>query len=359
MLFTAIFRKSEGNNLKRLKKIIATVAVCALAISMMGCKMIEKTPEAIAKTVIAKVNDEKITKGDLETELEQAGVIQQLKSTYGEDYKNNDQANEQLKQIKQQYLNMLINQKVMMKKGSELKLIPSDDEINKKVKEAVDKYKEAYGGEEQYKKALEQYGYTEDSFKEIQKEQAKLNAVYEEMIKDVKVTDDDMNKYYKENKDSKYTTQGEIEDEKSLKEANAIRAELVAGADFAETAKKKSTDPGTKDKGGSLGFVNYNDTQYVKEFMDGFKNLKEGEISQPVKSQFGYHIIKVTGVTDKGAEVSHILVAERGESKVTPFEQVKDDIKSQLTQDKNNTTYNSKLEEWKKSIQIKTYEDRL
>lgn len=345
--------------MKRLKKIIATAAVCALAISMMGCKMIEKTPEAIAKTVIAKVGDEKITKGDLESELEKAGVVQQLKSTYGEDYANNDQAKEQLKQIRQQYLTMLVNEKVMIQKGTELKLIPSDDELNKKVEDTISQYKQVYGGEDQYKKALEQYGYTEDSFKEIQRDQAKLNAIYEAMTKDVKITDDDVKNYYEENKDSKYTTQGEIDYNKSLEEANAIKAELDAGADFAKTAKEKSTDTGTKDNGGSLGFVKYDDTQYVQEFMDGFKNLKEGEISAPVKSQFGYHIIKVTGVTSEGANVSHILVAERGKSKVTPFDEVKDSIKSQVTQEKTNAAYNSKLEEWKKDIQIKTYEDRL
>ena len=345
--------------MKRLKKIIATVAVCALAISITGCKMIEKTPEAIAKTVIAKVGDEKITKGDLESELEKSGVVRQLKSTYGEDYANNDQAKEQLKQIRQQYLTMLVNEKVMIKKGTELKLIPSDDELNKKVDDTIAQYKEVYGGEEQYKKALEQYGYTEDSFKEIQKDQAKLNAIYEAMTKDVKITDDDVKNYYEENKDSKYTTKGEIDYNKSLEEANAIKADLDAGADFSKTAKEKSTDPGTKDNGGSLGFIKYSDTQYVKEFMDGFKNLKEGEISAPVKSQFGYHIIKVTGVTSEGADVSHILVAETGESKVTPFDEVKDSIKSQVTQEKTNAAYNSKLEEWKKDIQIKTYEDRL
>ena len=93
--------------------------------------------------------------------------------------------------------------------------------------------------------------------------------------------------------------------------------------------------------------------------MDGFKNLKEGEISQPVKSQFGYHIIKVTGVTSEGADVSHILVAETGESKVTPFDEVKDSIKSQLTNEKTNAAYTTKLEEWKKTIDIKTYENRL
>lgn len=359
MFFTAILRKSEGNTLKRLKKIIATATICTLAISMMGCKMIEKTPEAIAKTVIAKVGDDKITKGELETELERAGVIQQIKATYGEDYESNEQANAQIKQVKQQYLDMLINQKIMLKKAAELGILLSDEEANKIADEEIAKFTEAYGGEDQYKQALEQYGYTEESFKNIQVEQAKLNAIYDEMTKDVKVTDDDLKNYYEENKDSQYTTEGEIDYNKSLEVANSIKAKLDAGADFAETAKEKSTDPGTKDNGGSLGFVKYNDTQYVTEFMDGFKNLKEGEISQPVKSQFGYHIIKVTGVTNEGADVSHILIAERGESTITPFEEVKETIKSQLTNEKTNATYTTKLEEWKKTIDIKTYENRL
>ena len=83
-----------------------------------------------------------------------------------------------------QYLTMLVNEKVMIQKGTELKLIPSDDELNKKVEDTISQYKQVYGGEDQYKKALEQYGYTEDSFKEIQRDQAKLNAIYEAMTKD-------------------------------------------------------------------------------------------------------------------------------------------------------------------------------
>ncbi len=73
--------------------------------------------------------------------------------------------------------------------------------------------------------------------------------------------------------------------------ANDVRQQLVNGADFATLAAKYSTDTGSKDKGGDLGW--FGKGVMVAEFEQAAFNLKVGEISQPVKSQFGYHIIQV------------------------------------------------------------------
>ena len=107
------------------------------------------------------------------------------------------------------------------------------------------------------------------------------------MVKDVTVTDDEVQTYYDENKDTKYTVGAGatvahilVADEETAK---SLKAKLDAGADFATLAKENSTDPGSKDNGGSLGFVPYNSTQLVAEFIDGFKNLKEGEVSATSK----------------------------------------------------------------------------
>ncbi len=74
-------------------------------------------------------------------------------------------------------------------------------------------------------------------------------------------------------------------------DAKAIAAEIKGGADFAEVAKKKSIEPGAKESGGDLGY--FTKEQMVPEFSEAAFKLEKGKVSDPVKSQFGWHIIKV------------------------------------------------------------------
>jgi len=337
---------SEGKILKKIKKIIATVAVLTIAVSAMGCKMIEKTPEAIQKTVIATVGEEKITKGDLDKIMSRYDA--QLKQQYGNDYATNDKMKTQITQIKKQQLDNLVTEKIFLKKATDLNLKPSDDEINKKIDEQITQIKAQYPAEGQFESVLKENGITEDELKESFKTQIIASAVQDDIIKDVEVTDEDVQIYYDENKDAQYKVGAGatashilVADEETAKK---LKAKLDAGADFAKLAKENSTDPGSKDKGGNLGFVAYNSKDLVAEFMEGFKTLKEGEVSAPVKSQFGYHLIKATGL--KGEEV-------------TPLDKVKDQIKSTLLQQKQSEAFKSKLDEWKTELKVKTYEDKM
>ncbi len=339
--------------MKKIKKIIAAVALCVMATSVMGCKMIEKTPEAIAKTVVAKVGNEKITKGEYDLAFKQYDMM--FKQYYGEDYADNQQIKQQLVQYQQECLNQLVEQSVLLQTAEEQKIMPTDKEVEEKYKENMEGIDDT-----QLDNIVQIYGFKDKSeFEEYNKKQAKIELIYNKIVDGITVTDEDIQTYYNENKELQYTVEGELNFDKSLEAANAIEKELKSGSDFSAVAKEKSKDPGTKEKGGDLGFINYDSTDYVQEFMDGFKDLKEGEISEPVKSSFGYHIIKVTGVTDKGANVAHILVAEREEGIVTPLEDVKDSIKATLENTKKSETYKNKIEELKKKLTIKTYEDRL
>jgi peptidyl-prolyl cis-trans isomerase C len=96
-------------------------------------------------------------------------------------------------------------------------------------------------------------------------------------------------------------------------DAKAVKAELDKGADFAELAKKKSKDPGASD-GGDLGF--FTKDQMVPEFSQAAFSLEPGKISDPIKSQFGWHIIKVE---------------EKRKRKAPDFEQVKSQIETYVT----------------------------
>src|SRR5689334_6306653 len=109
-------------------------------------------------------------------------------------------------------------------------------------------------------------------------------------------------------------------------EAKAIKAELDKGADFADLAKKKSKDPGASD-GGDLGF--FTKEQMVPEFSDVAFKLDPGKISDPVKSQFGWHIIKVE---------------EKRNRKAPDFDQVKGQIETYVTR-KAQAEYVGKLRE--------------
>src|ERR1700732_1727736 len=109
-------------------------------------------------------------------------------------------------------------------------------------------------------------------------------------------------------------------------EAKAVAEELDKGADFAELAKKKSKDPGASD-GGDLGF--FTKDQMVPEFSTVAFALEPGKISDPVKSQFGWHIIKVE---------------EKRSRKAPDFDQVKAQIETYVTR-KAQAEYVAKLRE--------------
>ena len=82
-------------------------------------------------------------------------------------------------------------------------------------------------------------------------------------------------------------------------EANAILAEIKKGTDFAELARQKSKDPGAAAEGGDLGY--FSKEQMVPEFAEVAFKLEKGQLSDPVKTQFGWHIIKVEDKRNKPA----------------------------------------------------------
>ena len=103
---------------------------------------------------------------------------------------------------------------------------------------------------------------------------------------------------------------------KTEQEAKDIIAQLEKGADFAKLAKEKSTDPSKEKNSGDLGF--FTKEQMVKEFAEAAYALKKGETSKtPVKTQFGWHVIRVT---------------DRRTQAAPAFEDVKDQLRQKLAE---------------------------
>jgi len=117
--------------------------------------------------------------------------------------------------------------------------------------------------------------------------------------------------------------------------ATDLYKKIKGGADFAKLAKENSDDPGTKAKGGELGF--FSRGQMVPEFDEVAFGLKDGEVSQPVKTKFGWHVIKVL---------------ERKETGATPFEQAKERLIRKLSFQSQQDAYDKILGELRKTAKI-------
>ena len=94
-----------------------------------------------------------------------------------------------------------------------------------------------------------------------------------------------------------------------------VRNELVRGAKFEDVARRESSDSTSGQRGGDLGWINKNETGFVPEFMQALRGLKPGQISAPVATRFGYHLIRIDQVKGDSLKVRHILipVAVQGE----------------------------------------------
>ena len=147
-----------------------------------------------------------------------------------------------------------------------------------------------------------------------------VNTFLADFMKKNPVTDADKKaayeQYKKELGDKEYSARHILV--KTEAEANDILAQVKKGSDFAKIAKEKSLDPGSKEKGGDLGW--FSPAGMVKPFSDAVTSLKKGEVSTtPVQTQFGWHVIK--------------LVDSRA-TQVPPYDKVKDGLERTLQQRK-------------------------
>ncbi len=154
-----------------------------------------------------------------------------------------------------------------------------------------------FGGMEALQQALDQEGITMDELKQKQVAPTLLKKLLYQNQNPV--TDAVIQAYADENKDA-IAAQKKVRASHILvatkEEADAIEADLKAGKDFAELAKAKSTDTGSAVNGGDLDY--FGTGSMVPEFEAAAFKLKVGEVSEPVKSDFGYHIIKVTDIQE-------------------------------------------------------------
>jgi peptidyl-prolyl cis-trans isomerase C len=164
------------------------------------------------------------------------------------------------------------------------------------------------------------------------------------MSKD-KVSDQDVKDYYNKHKEE-FATTSQIRAShilvKTEEEANKVLARLKKGEKFEELAKKESLDTASAANGGDIGY--FSRGQLVPEFEKAAASLKVGELSAPVKTAYGYHIIKVT---DKKA------------GPVLEFDRVKDIIAQRLSGERQKAAFDSYIEGLRKNYKVEINKDVL
>lgn len=335
--------------MKNIKKLLSVVFLGIFVFTFTACDMVEKTPEAKAKSTIVKVNGEKIKREELDQNPRLKQVTNQMKMQYGEDFDKSEQGKEVLKQQKEQILDEMITEKIILQKAKELKVEPKEEDLNKEVDKKFNEIKSIYNNDEKkFEETIKATGFTKESLKEYLTKQIIIDKVITEITKDIKVGDKEAKEYYNQNQHMFTEKPNKMKVShillKTEEDAKKAKKRIDSKEDFAKVAKELSQDPGSKDKGGDLGSINYNDPNFDANFMRAAMALKEGTVSNPVHTQFGYHIIKVI---------------KKEEYPVKKFDAIKTDIKNQLKSQKQKETYTKKIEEWKKAASVKKYEKNL
>lgn len=309
-------------------RIAAATAALALIVTAAGCG---------ASDVVAKVDGEKITReefdGIVEVAKKQDTTLASLK-----------EGDAMLLQYKRMILDSMIEAVLVRQEAKRVGIKITDKDIDAKLAEI----KASYPDESSFDEVVKQSGMTMEQIRQSISDQMVYQALYDKVAPAPKISEDQLKKYYEENKNTQFTKEPEAhlqhilfaENDKAT--AEKVLKEVRGGADFGALAAKYSTDPGSKNSGGDLGSAPT--SKYVKEFQEAADKLKVGEVSGLVKSQFGWHIIKKLGETPGGIQA---------------YEEVKDLIKSTLEQEARTKAWNDYLAELKAKAKIEILDKQL
>ena len=299
---------------------------------------------------LATINGESVSLSDYKFHF----LVQKQEMEYasgsqnpGEVWENLIDGKDPLEVLKQKSLDNVVIENTLLKKAKEMNITLSEEE-QKNLSEDKAGFIASRGGQEEYEKLIASVGLTDegyDKFKVNQMLLSKLNQTISDELgttitEDVVKADYEKNKedYKKEQVKAKHIllkttdesgaelTGDKLEEVK--KKAEDILKRAKDGEDFAKLMSEYSEDPGSKAQ--PEGYT-FGKGEMVPEFETAAFSMKVGDISELVKTQFGYHIIKVEGKFD-----------------YTPYEDAKESIKGKMVSDK----FNEKVEQWKKEATV-------
>lgn len=301
----------------------ASVASAAIALAVVFASVVAWAPEASAQKVlvdevIAIVEDEAIFRSDLDQAVKQFLIQRGLSNLSEEEGAN----------LRQEALNELINNKLIVAKASRLGITVSFAEVQNAVDRAIEENTRQLGGEDAFNRQLAAEGLTLESLQALYREQIENRMLVDRVLaaeidrSSLQITDADLSAAFDVRKDDfpdrpavvhlqtiyLGLESSETARQAALDEITAVKQRIDNGEAFGDVAKEVSEDP-SAESGGNLGKLKLDDLGN-EEFSKAAEALAIGEVSDPVLTPFGFHLIQVTGKDRQTGEVElrHILI---------------------------------------------------
>ena len=311
--------------------IMLVAVVTAFGLVAAGCGGSEDVPSG----AVAVVDGTEIASTELDALMDQA------KASYEAQKRDFPQVGTpEYQSVQQTYVAFLVQRTQFEKAAEEFGVEIKDSDIEKTRQDLIEDRFD--GDEKKLAQELEAQGLSEEAFQETLRVAVLSDKIFKAVTKDVKVTDAEALQAFTENQEqyggkpasretrhiliAEKNANGEIDYAKSKAEADRIYAELKGGADFAALAKEFSADTASAANGGKY---TANQGASVPEFDKAAFELKTDEISRPVRTQFGYHVIQAT---------SDITPA-------TSFEKLRASVKATLLQQRKSETMTKWVED--------------
>ena len=300
----------------------------------------------VPSDAVAVVDGEAISRTSFE------GLIAQAKKSFADQKRPFPKAGTaERKQLDDQAVQYLVQREEFAQEAEDQNLEVTDAAVAKRLDQIKKQY---FGGDDKkYEKQLKDQGLTDASVRADIRAQIVSEKLFNSVTKGIKVTDADVKKNYDQNKASYGTPEqrdvrhiliaeknkaGQVDYAKSRTLANNVYNQLKAGGNFAALAKKYSEDPGSKDNGGKLTITK---GQTVAPFDQTAFLLSKGQISRPVRTEYGYHIIQPLSAVK--------------EAKTQPLDKnLRDQIRQQLL----TTKRNSAMTKWAGDLE-KEYKEKI
>jgi peptidyl-prolyl cis-trans isomerase SurA len=302
------------------RSLLPAVAAVVAGVALWGAP---RAPRA-AERISAIVNKSVILSSDVDEQTRQAAARYQI----------DPEDSATVRKLRKEVLNQLVEKQVILAEATRLNITVQQKDVNEAVTGEIEQLKERLGGEAAFKQALAQEKTTEPELRkkyepDVREQLVVMRTVGREVQSKVTVTDAEVRTYYTANKDSIGKSPealhlahimiafepDEVQVKRAKSRADSIRAVLAkpgTTASFADVAAKLSDDPSGR-RGGDLG--TFGRGEMVAEFESVAFALKPMELSPPVRTRFGYHLIQVlehfpkTDSTQERIHARHIMVA--------------------------------------------------